>query len=623
MNFGVVIGLIVIATILFWSVRKGWIDNRTLETLADIAGIVALIAAVIVFVIPTPNQPEIRTTPIHTLSVVPLQTSTVTPSDVQSRVIESTATITPSQTLTQTPTPTLGIGSTKISPIDGATMLYIPAGEFLMGSNDNNNEMPPHTVYLDAYWMDKHEVSNAQYEKCVVAGECLPPWESHSASRDAYYGIQEFDEYPVIVVAWDDAKTYCEWAGKRLPTEAEWEKAARGTDGRIYPWGNQWDGTRLNYCDKSCDPTQTDEDGFSDTAPVGSFPTGASSYGIMNLLGNVWEWVADWYRENYYHDSPRENPTGPTYGQYHVLRGASWSNNQGWMRTSARNAYEPWFWDVGFRCVQSEEQIPTIVPTPRSGEERTIGDTLMVFISSGEFIIGSSNSDEYANPDEKPQYVVYLDAFWMDKFEVTNDQYEECVEAGVCSLPIERESTSNTDISYFGNELYSSYPVVYVEWSDAKTYCEWVEKRLPTEAEWEKASRGTDGRIYPWGNQWDGTRLNYCDSNCTLPHADVSVNDGYETIAPVGSYLKGASPYGILDLAGNVWEWVSDWYGENEYEGYPWYSPFGPYSGEYRVVRGGSWINGSNDVRAANINDLNPSWGYDFVGFRCVRSFPP
>ena len=145
------------------------------------------------------------------------------------------------------------------------------------------------------------------------------------------------DDHPVVQVSWFDAEAYCAWAGGSLPTEAQWEKAARGTDGRTYPWGSVFDGTWLNYCDASCEGGDTAfDDGYRFTAPVGSYPAGASPYGALDMAGNVWEWTADWYDDGYYAVSPASNPTGPDSGQYRVLRGGSWNHDRSGMRTAFR-----------------------------------------------------------------------------------------------------------------------------------------------------------------------------------------------------------------------------------------------------------------------------------------------
>jgi formylglycine-generating enzyme required for sulfatase activity len=237
--------------------------------------------------------------------------------------------------------------------------ILIPAGAFQMGcdiSNPAENgcseswhtvELPLHTVYLDAYYIDKYEVTNARYKVCVDAGGCTPPVGSSSDTRDSYYGNAEYDNYPVINMTWHQANAFCLWSGRRLPTEAEWEKAARGSsDTRKYPWGNAEATCSLaNYI--GC---------IGDTSEVGSYAAGASPYGVMDMAGNVWEWVNDWYDENYYTVAPDSNPQGPATGDYRVLRGGSWYFNDDYVRSANRDFYlRPVISDdlFGFRCVRS------------------------------------------------------------------------------------------------------------------------------------------------------------------------------------------------------------------------------------------------------------------------------
>jgi formylglycine-generating enzyme required for sulfatase activity len=243
-------------------------------------------------------------------------------------------------------------GATRVWEKDGAVMVYVPAGMFVMGSTDDDpeaddDEFPQHDVILDGFWIDRTEVTNGRYEQCVTAGACDAPSETGSYARDAYYGNSRFADYPVIWVSWHDAMDYCEWAGKRLPTEAEWEKAARGVDGRKYPWGNSSpDGTLANYGENE-----------DDTVKVGSYPEGASPYGALDMAGNVWEWVADWYGVDYYAASSQQNPMGPGPGSLkeRVVRGGSWLYPQRRIRAAYRNSRDPGFREgnFGFRCAFS------------------------------------------------------------------------------------------------------------------------------------------------------------------------------------------------------------------------------------------------------------------------------
>jgi formylglycine-generating enzyme required for sulfatase activity len=251
-------------------------------------------------------------------------------------------TTTPTVLPANTPAP---IAGTWARPADGMVMVAVPAGEFTMGSpagQGSEDEHPQHQVTLDGYWIDRTEVTNAQYRRCVEAGACAQA----GCMGDSSYNA---DAQPVVCVSWEDAAAYCGWAGARLPTEAEWEKAARGTEGRTYPWGDEApDCGRANY--SGCEGRPSG---------VGSHPGGASPYGVLDMAGNVWEWVSDWYDGSYYGRSPAGNPQGPESGQYRVLRGGSCYNVSDFVRSAYRGGYIPGDrCDVGFRCGVSSTSSP-------------------------------------------------------------------------------------------------------------------------------------------------------------------------------------------------------------------------------------------------------------------------
>jgi len=240
----------------------------------------------------------------------------------------------------------------KNGPVEQAApaetpMAEIPAGEFAMGLDGMQaleDERPKHQVWLPAFFIDIHEVTTAQYASFLAATNHLAPWQWNMVD------LSQHSDRPVIGVDWSDADAYCRWKGKRLPTEAEWEKSARGTDGRLYPWGNRApnkdlanfaSGARFNYGQV--------------LMPVQSYEHGKSPYGLLQMAGNVWEWVQDWYATNYYEVSSEHNPQGPEQGQFKVLRGGSWSDLPKYLLTygrfklppDTRNSY------TGFRCAKS------------------------------------------------------------------------------------------------------------------------------------------------------------------------------------------------------------------------------------------------------------------------------
>jgi formylglycine-generating enzyme required for sulfatase activity len=261
----------------------------------------------------------------------------------------------------------------QITALDGAPMVLIPAGEFQMGSNDgSSDEKPVHKVYTDAFYMDRCEVTNAQYAKFLSKygkatdqsrHKLLDVGKNSLIERvgDTYVPEAGYENHPAIVVSWYGASVYAQYYGKRLPTEAEWEKAARGgLVGKKYPWGDaEPDGTQCNFADSSAygkwlDSKWSDkgvDDGFKFTAPVGSYPP--NGYGLYDMAGNVWEWCADW--SGWYSGSPEKNPTGPTSGTCRVLRGGSWNNTPTHIRVAYRYSRDPERTTVyiGFRCARN------------------------------------------------------------------------------------------------------------------------------------------------------------------------------------------------------------------------------------------------------------------------------
>jgi formylglycine-generating enzyme required for sulfatase activity len=332
--------------------------------LAFLAGDLLLLGiACVLFLLFAPALLPALSAPVPTKT--PLATSTPTEIPLTATVTlpptDIPPTPTPSPTPTLTPLPTIEPGTVQVSDYDGMNLRYVPAGEFMMGNTFDDalaacspfrpdcvllgleNETPPHSIKLNAFWIDETEVTNGKYALCVAENACQPPLKTRSRSHALYYGNPAYIDYPVIYVSWQDAAAYCAWAGRALPTEAQWEKAARGTEQRIYPWGaHAPNASRLNY-----------NLSIGDVAKVGNYPLGASPYGVLDLGGNVWEWVNDWYAANYYTNSPASNPSGPILGQYRVTRGGAWDGVV--VRASERATNPPTTQSdvLGFRCALS------------------------------------------------------------------------------------------------------------------------------------------------------------------------------------------------------------------------------------------------------------------------------
>jgi len=252
---------------------------------------------------------------------------------------------------------------------DGSEMVLIPAGEFIMGTGEEElaelskkfqrsekyfaSEMPARKVYLSAFYIDKREITNAQFRRFVAETK---------GRASGTFGRFSGDDSPAVCVSWYDAEAYAKWAGKQLPTEAQWEKAARGVDGRLYPWGNEFDWSRCNsasyWAGKNLTPAEYTEwlgKGFksASSTKAGSFETGRSPYGCYDMAGNVMEWCRDWFDRDYYRHAPTRDPQGPPTGEAKVVRGGSWGNYGRTLRCAARYSFNPRtrLPHIGFRCV--------------------------------------------------------------------------------------------------------------------------------------------------------------------------------------------------------------------------------------------------------------------------------
>lgn len=326
---------------------------------AIIGGAFAIFAAILTGAIELmrPNPPIVIQL-VPTENSISTLTITRDPSIIQTAIISPTITPTPDSTivalysLAATPNPSF---APIIRENDGAEQVYVPSGWFIAGDifDKGYDDETAHLTYTDEYWIDRFLVTNIQFAYCIEAGACTRPGKSGSHVRpEGYFNISAFDDYPVMEISWQQAQAFCEWRGGRLPTEAEFEKAAgwNPVNGEVslYPWGNiEPDATLANY------------DGVDrDTTPINRYPNGISAVGAYDMAGNLWQWTADWYAKDYYTNNLAwENPTGPDGGTYKVIRGGSWySSDIRWLRVSNRgkNMPENAGNEIGFRCVFDE-----------------------------------------------------------------------------------------------------------------------------------------------------------------------------------------------------------------------------------------------------------------------------
>lgn len=484
--------------------------------------------------------------------------------------------------------------------------ITIPAGIFTMGSDPRDvarpyaNEQPQQRLRLPTFRISRVPITNAQYQHFVAATQHPAP--GHWLDGHPRTGAEQ---WPVTYVSWTDAQAFCTWAGVRLPTEAEWEKAARGPapspsapplseEGPWWPWGDALpDATRCHFNGQA----QGIAPAGQSVMPVGQFPLGASPYGVLDMAGNVWEWTNTGYRRYPYRaDDGREAVTLPGV---RVVRGGSYNHDARQIRCAARDGMAAGVRDVyiGFRVALSGAE-PDTAPT-RAFD--------WVTIPAGAFVMGSDARPRRGAilPSELPQQQVHVAEFRIAQTPVTNVEYGEFVEATGHPAPAH----------WFTGVVppgLAHHPVTHVDWYDAQAFCRWAGVRLPSEAEWEKAARGPSpdpitARIYPWGNERpDPTRLNYRQKGKRT------------TTTPVDAYPRGASPYGVLDMAGNVWEWIN-----SAYTSYPYAADDGrenPATQAQRVLRGGSFASPSaRYVRCAMRSLSYPTRRREHIGFRVVK----
>ncbi|MCE7987773.1 MAG: hypothetical protein DYG89_41950 [Caldilinea sp. CFX5] len=522
--------------------------------------------------------PAPANTPTATRSTSPTRTLTLRPTATQ------TVTTTSTVTTKTAPAPSAVVAAIQVSvtvgqswrnPADGSLYLYVADGDFTMGSTATDaaspREEPQHVVKVAAFWLQQTETTNAQYARCVAAGACTAP--TNNRWDDPAYA-----NHPVTDITWQQANAYAAWVGGRLPTEAEWEKACRAGDSRAYSWGNEPPTADLsNY-----------NNNVGDTMPVGSYPEGAGPLGIVDLSGNVWEWVST-LDALYPYDATDGREDQEATGK-RVARGGSFYYTQYQIRCAARTGFTP---DTANQHIG----LRVVIDQPVAEWRHARDEALYRYIPGGAFGMGSPAASA-ASPREAPQHDVTVAGFWLQQTETTNAQYGRCVAADACTAPANDR---------WDDPQYADHPVTHVDWQQANAYAAWVGGRLPTEAEWERACRGDDERPFPWGEDAPTAKLS-------------NFNNEVGDTTPVGSYPDGGGPFGTLDQSGNVWEWVS-----THDAAYPYDATDGREDADAagkRIVRGGSFYYTQYQIRCMARTGFPPDTASEHIGFRVALDTP-
>ena len=608
-------------------------------------------------------------------------------------------------------------------------MVFVPAGPFIMGDDNDPVASPAHKVDVPAFFMGKYEVTNAEYMEFVKAtGHPMPEYIKKNAGEIP----KGRENHPVTYVRWEDAKAYCDWCGKRLPSEAEWEKAAtwdqRTKHKNRFPWGDtaipdtkhplaNWAGDwgykpgtdfaawKRAFLDGETGKRLLDMGG--PTSPAGTFEGGRSPYHCYDMSGNCLEWVLDWF-DKYPGNTKMEAKYAAKCGEVsRVLRSGSWTHWSGIPASTGRYygtgesrkecgfrcaADYPWKPSEGTRgegrgtgeatekgkSAESAKSADKSKPETRNQKPETYDDVYVTTAATGDkiphplskktetIIVGGRRikvpegmvyvpAGIFTMGEAETEHKVYLDAYFIGKYEVTNAEWKAFTDAtGFTPLPSHWKGGQIP-------EGKDNHPVVCVSWEEIQKYCEWVSEKtgrkvtLPTEAQWEKAAgwdpRKRAKREYPWGNQWD---KRFCNNGWLLAKFGFRPNDegddwtkkwkqwsesekGKEIIAsggntaPAGAFAQDKSAYGCYDMGGNVYEWCADWFKTDYYklkdakknpqgpdEDHAQEEDFSGKKSKARVQRGGSWdYHSSGYCRTVSRGRTSPS-SRGFYGFRVV-----